>query len=281
MEPFVGKVWYNPTMSKLCELDIQTGYEEITPTNAQRGSVCKYSFAAETYLAEVLCKQPPSNWLDIGPNKGFGLPALNDPRLQVSAIDIDLHYLAEAKTRNPQVKTAVMDARHLGFPTDTFSVISCFEVIEHVEKSDAPKILNECFRILQPDGYLFLSTPNKGSTGMRRKSPDHKHEYTQQELDDLLKKTGFQIYEQFGAGFITQGNLFHKIYSAARDSYAISFFYNWLLSGKLRNLIRGVVLEKTHAGEIRKPNEDEVPTNWYYICRKPPITALNFSQKLF
>lgn len=46
----------------------------------------------------------------------------------------------------------------LPFKNDTFDMISCLEVIEHLYNAD--NILSEINRILKPNGILLLSTPN-------------------------------------------------------------------------------------------------------------------------
>lgn len=47
------------------------------------------------------------------------------------------------------------------FADDSFSTIECLDVIEHVES--IPKVIEEFYRILEPDGVLKITTPHFSS----------------------------------------------------------------------------------------------------------------------
>ena len=53
----------------------------------------------------------------------------------------------------------------LPIPSDTADVVVTLEVIEHI--ANAENFLLEISRILKPNGYLILSTPNVGFFGSR------------------------------------------------------------------------------------------------------------------
>lgn len=50
------------------------------------------------------------------------------------------------------------DACNLPFGNGSFNLAICREVIEHVDSAE--DLLNEAWRVLKPDGYLFITTPN-------------------------------------------------------------------------------------------------------------------------
>ena len=75
------------------------------------------------------------------------------------------------------------DIRDLPFESESFDVVVCFEVIEHVERqADA---LAELKRVLRPDGTLLISSPNRDvyTPG----NPHHVHEYLPEELQAELQ----------------------------------------------------------------------------------------------
>jgi 2-polyprenyl-3-methyl-5-hydroxy-6-metoxy-1,4-benzoquinol methylase len=55
----------------------------------------------------------------------------------------------------------VADATRLPFQTGSFDLLLCMEVLEHT--LEPPILLDECFRVVRPGGYLVFSTPNRFS----------------------------------------------------------------------------------------------------------------------
>lgn len=98
------------------------------------------------------------------PRKG---PLLEIPAGE-GALAWQLHKLGYAVTGgdiDPSFfKVTPLDCIHLDMnrpfpiPDERFDFISCIEGIEHLE--DHFQFVRECYRILRPDGFLVLSTPN-------------------------------------------------------------------------------------------------------------------------
>jgi SAM-dependent methyltransferase len=81
-----------------------------------------------------------------------------------------------------------------------FDVVICLDVLEHVQKRD--RLLGEIRRGLKPGGVLLLVVPNRATSWKRRlaraglfaySDPDHKIEYTLDELTEELGRNGFRI----------------------------------------------------------------------------------------
>lgn len=88
----------------------------------------------------------------------------------------------------------------LNFKDNSFDKIIFLDVLEHLIKRD--QILREIKRIFKPGGVLFLGVPNnqtswkkfQRSAGINSFSdPDHKIEFSEGEIKDLLKKHNFNI----------------------------------------------------------------------------------------
>jgi SAM-dependent methyltransferase len=94
------------------------------------------------------------------------------------------------------------------YPDSTFDVVIFCEIIEHLLMSpDWP--VSEINRILKPDGFILISTPNavrlaniahlvRGRNIYPGYSPHgpygrHNREYTMDELKDLLRDHGFEV----------------------------------------------------------------------------------------
>lgn len=91
-----------------------------------------------------------------------------------------------------------MDAQKMGFKDQSFEVVTCFELIEHIPNPDL--LLFELKRIMKSDAVLFLTTPNRAMRLLplqRPWNPEHLCEYTARSLRRHLKNH-FPFFEIFG-----------------------------------------------------------------------------------
>ncbi|MFH1841145.1 MAG: class I SAM-dependent methyltransferase [Candidatus Shapirobacteria bacterium] len=79
--------------------------------------------------------------------------------LSQSAIDFAQQKVIETRVKNLSFQTA--DLRHLPFRDNSFTRVILFEVVEHLNLKDYQQILSEIYRVLKPDGKLYLTTPNQ------------------------------------------------------------------------------------------------------------------------
>jgi len=64
------------------------------------------------------------------------------------------------QARGPEVQVVWDLSQGLPFPDNSCSAIFSEHMIEHITKEAAAKLLSECYRVLQRDGVLRLSTPD-------------------------------------------------------------------------------------------------------------------------
>jgi len=79
--------------------------------------------------------------------------------------------LSEKRTKKalqtyPNLSISVADVKHLPFGNDSFDVIVCSEVLEHV--SEYKKALHEFKRCIKPNGLIVLSFPNEFTVSIGR-----------------------------------------------------------------------------------------------------------------
>lgn len=76
------------------------------------------------------------------------------------------------------------------------------ESIEHVTQEEAVSAIAEARRVLKPGGYFCLDTPNSKLTRIHSPDqyihPEHKLEYTPDELTGMLRDGGFVVIETGG-----------------------------------------------------------------------------------
>jgi 2-polyprenyl-3-methyl-5-hydroxy-6-metoxy-1,4-benzoquinol methylase len=103
--------------------------------------------------------------LEIGPGSGIYLPAVAELFSRVVASDIEPEFLSQASLysgKYPNISVSRDDITNSQFLNQSFDLVLCTEVIEHIANSVAA--LTEMHRILRIGGRLILSTPQKYST---------------------------------------------------------------------------------------------------------------------
>lgn len=124
--------------------------------------------------------------LDIGCGSGYGTAELAHTAQSVDGIDIAPDAVAYARAQFPalNLQFTAASAAALPFAAGSFDVITCFEVIEHLE--NWKELLLEARRVLDEHGLLLISTPNKSyyteSRGSEGANPYHVHEFEADEF---------------------------------------------------------------------------------------------------
>lgn len=88
----------------------------------------------------------------------------------------------------------------LPFPENYFSLLTGFDVLEHIE--DDEKALGEFFRVLKPDGALFLTVPAHPFLWSKWDEVcGHKRRYKKAELRGKIEGAGFKIKRLTSSNF--------------------------------------------------------------------------------
>jgi 2-polyprenyl-3-methyl-5-hydroxy-6-metoxy-1,4-benzoquinol methylase len=143
--------------------------------------------------------------LDLGCGTGDFIKLLIKKNREVEGIDISKKAVKIGQKKGLKIKVADL---HQSFPynKNTFDTITAGEIIEHIYDTDF--FLEEIKRILKPNGFLILSTPNIATFGRRLmllfginplietsldQASGHIRYFTKKSLEDLLKKHSFKI----------------------------------------------------------------------------------------
>ena len=133
--------------------------------------------------------------LDLACGEGYGSALLAATAGSVQGVDISAEAVAHARRRYADGRNLVFheaSATALPFPDAHFDVAVSFETIEHLTGQE--EMLAEIRRVLKPDGFLVISSPNKAIYSDRRNFVNdfHVRELYFSQLDELLR-------QQFGA----------------------------------------------------------------------------------
>ena len=95
--------------------------------------------------------------LDIGCQRGGYSFNLKNIGCDVTAIDISMGYVKQAKEKVSDIQFAQSDAGNLPFKENTFDTIILSEVLEHV--TDETKVTTEVKRVVKDGGTIFITVP--------------------------------------------------------------------------------------------------------------------------
>lgn len=136
-----------------------------------------------------------SKILDVGFGLGYGLNILSIKASEVNGVDVDTKVLDYCRDtlvgRNPRLNVLdVYDGYNLPFPDNAFDVVTCVDVIEHVE--DFCRLIKEMLRVSRKG--VFLSTPNRRPEYTNRdgspKNRWHLREWSYVEFAEIVQKFG-------------------------------------------------------------------------------------------
>ncbi len=144
--------------------------------------------------------------LDYGCASGSFLGTFRKPYKKAIGVDIAVPQIEVAQTKygSDRLSFEAKSGEDLEFPDATFDYIVISEVIEHISREDAERLLKKFHRFLKPSGKLILSTPNYRSLWplieffVNRFSDvdyDHQHIFKlyPQKCRKLLDRCGFRV----------------------------------------------------------------------------------------
>jgi GT2 family glycosyltransferase/SAM-dependent methyltransferase/glycosyltransferase involved in cell wall biosynthesis len=151
--------------------DVQVVYEHFH----------RYLWAAGTVAGRTV--------LDLGSGEGFGAAILSESAERVVGIDIDERTVEHSRLNYgaPNLQFELGSALDLSAYDDgSFGAVVAFEIIEHVH--DHERVLGEITRVLDEDGILIMSTPDRRtySEVSGQVNPFHERELSLDEFLGLL-----------------------------------------------------------------------------------------------
>lgn len=143
-----------------------------------------------------------SKVLDIGCGDGRFINYLSRAGLESVGIEFSIEALKKAKERNLSVCLA--DGHFLPFRDETFDIITCIEVLEHI--FNYADVLAEMKRVCKKQGKMILVVPNFMRlvnrylmvVGLYPDMPEHIHHFTFTSFKQTLEQNGLKIEDLSG-----------------------------------------------------------------------------------
>ena len=190
-----------PTAEEL-EFFYNNGYHDNFSKSAMVGcSFAKNRYAALEELIKtyqpLLIDDPDKSLLDVGCGTGDFLKIAQQEGWRISGTELGQDAVEQATQK---LGDCVLqgDISTLDLPATSYDLITSYHVIEHL--LDPVKKLKECYRLLSPEGLLFIETPNINSMGARIRGskwshvipPEHIVYFSPNSLKYALHEAGFE-----------------------------------------------------------------------------------------
>jgi len=137
--------------------------------------------------------------LDVGCGTGKLVKFLNENGFQ--AYGCDTAEIAVKTAQKNNKKNAILKASATKLPSknNSFDLIASISTIEHLTQKEIVSFLKEAYRVLRPQGFLFIITPNfaspwrfiQGRKWFGYSDPTHINFFTPLSLAKLLKDYDF------------------------------------------------------------------------------------------
>lgn len=163
-------------------------------------------------------------------------------------VELSKYAASKAKKRGLNIKSGTLISAK--YPSNFFDAVTLQDVVEHM--TDPIKDSKEIRRVLKPDGFVFMVTPDVGGLWQKSlgslwyhyKPGEHIMYFSQKTLQDLLKKSGFRN--------IKTRRTYHVMsveYIFSRLKYYAPYVFDVLLAVTKNNFI-GKISFRVYSGEI-------------------------------
>jgi len=164
----------------------------------------KSNFYYKEYIRyDAILKRIPSKTrtvLDLGCGDGFLSCRIAERGYQVTSVDLSSNRLKRFKEQADRlnIQQIVSDIAKVDLPSESFDLIVCSEVIEHLP--NYKDVLAEVWRLLKKEGHFIVTVPNNQKLKIftcphclkKFYQDDHVNSYTKETLSDDLISAGLK-----------------------------------------------------------------------------------------
>ena len=101
--------------------------------------------------------------LDVGCGRGYAVELLRGRLFGIDAVGVDVSGVAvdAGNERMGGQYLRIMEAGRIPFPDCSFPLVTCFDVLEHLDECDVLSTRDELVRVLQPGGLLLCTAATR------------------------------------------------------------------------------------------------------------------------
>ena len=156
--------------------DYQDIYNDVVNTDARYGLAQNSPGFRAVVQAEHTLAHLAGRSLDVGCGIGFVFEYLSGRQFSFHTFGVDIsdQAIEKAKKRlagqqNLEVRLKTLDDQTLPFEDNYFSLVTSFDVLEHLDETDIDATLGEIARVIRPGGTFY------GAVSCRKSGIDDKH----------------------------------------------------------------------------------------------------------
>jgi ubiquinone/menaquinone biosynthesis C-methylase UbiE len=140
------------------QLNFSADYQGLYNSSQRQQKANKILSIIKDYCGETLEKKV---LLDVGSSTGIMTNLLSKHFKKTIGVDIDQAGVQFAKKnfKRDSLQFLVQDSMKMEFNNNTFDIVNCSHVYEHVP--DSKKMFKEIFRVLKPGGVCFFAAGNR------------------------------------------------------------------------------------------------------------------------
>ena len=151
-------------------------------------------------------------WNDQGAMVALGYPYPFEELIIIDLPSPERHAIYRSNDARTVVKTPLGPVSYhyhsmtdlSAFADGSVDLVYSGQSIEHVTPAEGALVLSQVFRVLRPGGHIAIDTPNATVTRLQQSAlidPDHKVEYTLEELTDLIAAAGLEVESVQGLNY--------------------------------------------------------------------------------
>jgi 2-polyprenyl-3-methyl-5-hydroxy-6-metoxy-1,4-benzoquinol methylase len=185
-------------------------------------------------------------------------------------VDVRQRTINLNQTKFPKAEFQCLDVVNDELPQDTWGIITCFEMLEHVGKKNVPHVLDNICDAANKDTIILISTPNYDESV----GPAENHiidgeigEMTVTELERFIVNSGLEVMKMYGTfaskrdiipliqkdqALLRLYNKFHEYY----DANLMSVIFAPLFPHQSRNVLW--VLRKRQRSHANRKTVDDL-----------------------
>lgn len=146
-------------------------------------------------VGTIVRKGEPGRVLDVGCGLGYVVELCRLWGIECEGIEGSQDAINEARDRGVGlIQYNLASTAPFPFPDMSFTTILLSEVVEHLSRPVAQRVLQECFRCLVLGGTLIIFTPSRYEKTQSRE-PDHINLYTPTGMKCEVEQQGFVFRE--------------------------------------------------------------------------------------
>ncbi|QFZ91672.2 class I SAM-dependent methyltransferase [Synechococcus elongatus] len=186
-----------PKIDQALESLLETFYYQFE--DKYRGTVDSVRHRLRPYLNRLLSSKGPLTIVDLGCGRGEWLTLIKELGHRGRGIDCNSKFVELCRQQDLEVELGEVGAWLHAQPSQSIDVISAFHVIEHLSFPTLADWMKEISRVLKPQGWLLLETPNMSQFQVGLvdfyRDPTHIQRIHPQTLQTLLECLDFAMVE--------------------------------------------------------------------------------------